>query len=301
MRWLAFLMCGVLAALAWADSSGQATRKRFDWKPAPAAQARSSPATPSLDPLGELKLGIEMKQKDLRDMLVRKVELVRSGNVSSLAWFLLICLVYGVIHALGPGHGKSVVTGYFLARRGSWWQGVALSSAITWVHVGSAVLLLYTLYWVARATVFPSFESGRTGLEKWSALLLMATGSLLMVSAVLGRFRSQKTATAPHGVLATPREMLWVALATGIVPCPAVALVVLFCLVQGMALLGLAGAVAIGLGMALTNISFGLAAVFLRRAMDRGAGRLGRYAEFLHTVLTVAGGALILALGLLLV
>ena len=60
--------------------------------------------------------------------------------------FLVICLLYGMLHALGPGHGKSIVVGYFIARRGRWRQGVALGAGITVTHTMSAVLLLLILY-----------------------------------------------------------------------------------------------------------------------------------------------------------
>ena len=266
---------------------------------------------------------IAEEQKVLREKLTAAISAMKNGDWDAIWKFLAICLVYGMLHALGPGHGKSIVVGYFIARRGRWRQGVALGAGITVTHTMSAVLLLLILYAIFKATVFTAFETGRIGIERASYALIMLTGVLLVAFAIRDVIKSHKgsgcaagidaakasaagsacvTGTAQNGALppvARWREILGVAAVTGIVPCPAVALIVLFCLLNSMVALSLLGAFVICVGMTITNVAFGIAAVAFRKGIDKG-GAHTRIATKIYTVATLAGGVIIFISGLLL-
>ena len=256
---------------------------------------------------------IAEEQKVLREKLTAAISAMKSGDWGAIWKFLLICLVYGMLHALGPGHGKSIVVGYFIARRGRWRQGVALGAGITVTHTMSAVLLLLILYAIFKATVFTAFETGRIGIERASYALIMLTGVLLVVLAIRDVFKSHKgcgccarmesaegaVAESKLPPIARWREILGVAAVTGIVPCPAVALIVLFCLLNSMVALSLLGALVICIGMTITNVAFGIAAVAFRKGIDKGSAHT-HIATKIYTVATLAGGVIIFISGLLL-
>ena len=256
---------------------------------------------------------IAEEQKVLREKLTATISAMKSGDWNAIWKFLAICLVYGMLHALGPGHGKSIVVGYFIARRGRWRQGVALGAGITVTHTMSAVLLLLTLYAIFKAPVFSAFETGRIGIERASYALIMLTGVLLVVLAIRDVFKSHKgcgccarmesaegaVAESKLPPIARWREILGVAAVTGIVPCPAVALIVLFCLLNSMVALSLLGALVICIGMTITNVAFGIAAVAFRKGIDKGSAHT-RIATKIYTVATLAGGVIIFISGLLL-
>ncbi|SHK37439.1 ABC-type nickel/cobalt efflux system, permease component RcnA [Fibrobacter sp. UWOV1] len=265
---------------------------------------------------------IAEEQKVLREKLTAAISAMKSGDWDAIWKFLAICLVYGMLHALGPGHGKSIVVGYFIARRGRWRQGVALGAGITVTHTMSAVLLLLVLYAIFKATVFNAFETGRVGIERASYALIMLTGVLLVVLAIRDVIKSRKGcgcaarldaaegaaqdgACAESGLgsalppVARWREIIGVAAVTGIVPCPAVALIVLFCLLNSMVALSLLGALVICVGMTITNVAFGIAAVAFRKGIDKGSAHT-RIATKIYPVATLAGGVIIFISGLLL-
>ena len=245
---------------------------------------------------------ISQAQKTLREKITAAISSMKSGDWGAIWKFLAICLIYGMLHALGPGHGKSIVVGYFIARRGRWRQGVALGAGITVVHTLSAVLLLLILYAIFKTTVFPAFETSRMGVEKASYILIMITGLLLVVLAIRDLLKRKKI-ESEHSEIMPPtakwREIIGVAAITGIVPCPAVALIVLFCLLNSMVALSLLGALVICIGMTITNVAFGIAAVAFRKGIDAGS-KHSRFATTIYTVATLAGGILIFASGLLL-
>ena len=258
---------------------------------------------------------IAEEQKVLREKLTAAISAMKSGDWDAIWKFLAICLVYGMLHALGPGHGKSIVVGYFIARRGRWRQGIALGAGITVTHTMSAVILLLILYAIFKATVFTAFETGRIGIERASYALIMLTGVLLVVLGIKDFVTQRKQAkiAAEEGTVAQDgavagsklppvarwREILGVAAVTGIVPCPAVALIVLFCLLNSMVALSLLGAFVICIGMTITNVAFGIAAVAFRKGIDKGSAHT-RIATKIYTVATLAGGVIIFISGLLL-
>ena len=301
-------------------------KKRFDVgeaSDAPVATEATvdsvAPAEPAMEPEKPVEKSrsiytvIAEEQKVLREKLTAAISAMKSGDWNAIWKFLAICLVYGMLHALGPGHGKSIVVGYFIARRGRWRQGVALGAGITVTHTMSAVLLLLILYAIFKATVFAAFETGRIGIERASYALVMLTGVLLVVLAIRDVIKSRKgcgcaaridsaegaVAESKLPPIARWREILGVAAVTGIVPCPAVALSVLFCLLNSMVALSLLGALVICIGMTITNVAFGIAAVAFRKGIDKGSAHT-RIATKIYTVATLAGGVIIFVSGLLL-
>lgn len=309
---IVFLLVLLLAVAA----SAAVKKKRFDvgGGEAPAAAEVVTPADDSVSAVASPEMSSEKKQsfytliaqeqKILREKLTAVISAMKAGDWGVIWKFLAICLVYGMLHALGPGHGKSIVVGYFIARRGRWRQGVALGAGITVTHTMSAVLLLLVLYAIFKATVFNAFETGRIGIENASYVLVMLTGVLLVVLGIKD-FITQRNISrnaeghAPLPPIARWREIIGVAAVTGIVPCPAVALIVLFCLLNSMVALSLLGAFVICLGMTITNVAFGIAAVAFRKGIDKGSAHT-RIATKIYTVATLAGGVIIFVSGLLL-
>ena len=311
--------------IAAVSASAAVKKKRFDVSGAGEASAATEVVTPVEDSVANGTMiqpvstaapqktesksfysVIAQEQKILREKLTSAISAMQSGDWSAIWKFLVICLVYGMLHALGPGHGKSIVVGYFIARRGRWRQGVALGAGITVTHTMSAVLLLLILYAIFKATVFNAFETGRIGIENASYVLVMLTGVLLVVLGIKDFITQRKNCrnaeTEGHASLpptARWREVIGVAAVTGIVPCPAVALIVLFCLLNSMVALSLLGAFVICIGMTITNVAFGIAAVAFRKGIDKGSAHT-RIASNIYTVATLAGGVIIFISGLLL-
>lgn len=246
------------------------------------------------------------QQKKLRENIATKITAMKNGESGIIWTFLLICFLYGMLHALGPGHGKSIVVGYFLARKGKWKHGIALGAGITFTHTLSAVILLFVLYGILKAAVFPTFELGRQGIEKVSYGLVCFTGLLLIGIAIhdlVKLLRNRRTDENKTGEVAVSKNTSWkeligVAAVTGIVPCPAVALIVLFCLLNSMVALALASAGAVCVGMTVTNMLFGIAAVALKKGVDKGAAKTGWLAAYIHIVASFAGGLVVFLAGL---
>lgn len=240
-------------------------------------------------------------QKTLREKISLQAYNLKNGQSKSVCFFLLVCFIYGMIHAVGPGHGKTIVASYFIARKGKMLQGVGLGTSITIIHTLSAVVLLFALYGIAKATLFPIFEASRINIEKASYALIILTGILLVGISIREAAKGHSETESAKD--ASWKELLWLAFITGIVPCPAVALVVFFCLLNELPGLALCGAIAIGIGMAVTNTAFGIGAIFIRRGIDRSLARvskLQRYASYINIGISLLCGVCISLLGVFL-
>lgn len=296
---------------AFATNSGAAVKKkRFDVNE---VNELSAPTAVVADtgPLDvshfSLMATLSETQKVLREKLTIQIDSMKAGENSAIWMFLAICFLYGMLHALGPGHGKSIVIGYFLARRSCWRQGIALGAGITFTHTLSAVLLLFVLFGIFRATVFPFFEVGRGGIEKASYILLMITGLLLVGLGIADFIKSRRQPKGKETVgkanlppEARWREIIGVAAITGLVPCPAVALIVLFCLLNSMVALALTGSAFVCMGMTCTNVLFGIVAVAFRKCIDKKTVG-SRFAVKIYALTSVIGGAIIFMSGFLLI
>ncbi|HEY7153876.1 MAG TPA: hypothetical protein VH575_07935, partial [Gemmataceae bacterium] len=58
-----------------------------------------------------------------------------------LAVLLLLAAGFGAVHALTPGHGKTLVAAYLVGERGTAWHAVLLGLTTTLTHTGAVFLL----------------------------------------------------------------------------------------------------------------------------------------------------------------
>lgn len=90
---------------------------------------------------------------------------------------LVIALALGALHALTPGHGKTVVAAYLVGSRGTTWHAIVLGSVVTLTHTGSVFLLgiitLAASQYILPTTIIPF-------LEILSGLLIVGLGLYLL-------------------------------------------------------------------------------------------------------------------------
>src|SRR4051794_554458 len=60
---------------------------------------------------------------------------------TALAAILPLGIVFGAVHALTPGHGKTVLATYLAGSRLAILRGIAVAATLSFTHVGSAVAL----------------------------------------------------------------------------------------------------------------------------------------------------------------
>ncbi len=187
----------------------------------------------------------------------------------SLAKYLLLFVLsigFGVLHSAGPGHGKALVTAYFLKHKDTDQAVSKLSFIISFVHTGTAIVLailfstiLFSLKGIARIKVqgYFSFVSG---------ILIFIVGLWFLIS----KLRGKELSSIREDVDVNRR--LWVVgVLAGIVPCPIALMIMLITISAGIAWIGVTSVLGISCGMYLLLLLVGVVATRSR------AGLLGRF------------------------
>src|SRR5215475_15923283 len=66
---------------------------------------------------------------------------------------ICIAALFGLVHAVMPGHGKTVLVSYFLGRPAKITTGFAASVILVLAHVGSAVVLVLSGFILISRTI----------------------------------------------------------------------------------------------------------------------------------------------------
>jgi nickel/cobalt transporter (NicO) family protein len=171
-----------------------------------------------------------------------------------------LAAVFGMVHALMPGHGKTVIVSYYLGRPAGLLGSVGTSTILVLTHVGSAVLLVLAGAIVIRRTIGGAGRS--PAFEIASAVLVMVIGAWLLFRAI-----------RPHDHAAAATDGRVLAFVTGLVPCPLTTFIMVYAVAQGIVAAGLVVTAGMALGMIATIAAFALAAVLLHdhfmQVMDR--------------------------------
>jgi ABC-type nickel/cobalt efflux system permease component RcnA len=248
-------------------------------------------------------------------------ELIQAEHLSP--WFLftaaLIAIGLGGLHALEPGHGKTIVAAYLVGSKGTARHAALLGMIVTVSHTAGVFALgaitLYASRYIVPEQLYPWLGalSGITiaGLGFYM-LMRRLTGTATDHSHAPGASHGhwmfwKRTADAEAASNTIPcntssaqhvsmTQLFTLGITGGIIPCPAALVVLLSAFALHRIGLGFFLIVAFSIGLAGVLIGFGMAMVYARRFMTR----LQIDGPLTKRWLPVASSAFITVLGLIL-
>lgn len=221
---------------------------------------------------------------------------------------LFFSYIYGLVHAIGPGHGKTLVASYFLSNERSYSKAFFISLAIGVVHTFAAFFLTLAIYFLIETFLAQFMENTVTLTTKISAIIIIAI-ALYLFYKKYKTARAQKvkpafsfSATPPHasscgcGACRVDHNSTDAALivSAGIVPCPGTVTVFIFSLSMGLYVLGFLSALVMSLGMSTIIFASALLSVTLRKKTSVGDPRIKTVLEYLSLAMIFFLGALLL-------
>ncbi len=246
------------------------------------------------------KIGVLQRRLNRR-MTELGHELKKGDNPRPLIVLVFLAFIYGIIHALGPGHGKTVSGSYFLSRKATVRNGIFLGFLIAVIHAVSAVTVVLVLYFILKRGIGASLEHYSRIVRLVSAIAIMMIGIFLLVRRIFRkRKRSAEGAEQKRG-------LFLIAFAVGIVPCPGAVLILLFSMNLNIIVYGIILAFVMSVGMALTISVVCCAVIVAKRGIFRAAdgssavaegkaGAIGLSAvEIFGAIIVIALGAFLLA------
>ena len=258
------------------------------------------------------------------------------GGTANLVLLLPTAIVLGALHALEPGHSKSMMTAFIVAIHGTAAQASLLALSTTVGHT-IVVWVLAVLAWQLQDTAV---------LEKAEPWLLLVGGLLMIMLAlrILGRLAPAGAHGHAHAIghvnshdhhghhhesadahrhddldedahaaahaaelrrqLAkgpvTNVDVAWFGFSGGLMPCPAAFAVLLACFHQKAYGLGIIVVAAFSIGLALMLVGIGVLAAWGAKALTaRRAGleRLTRWAPYVSAGIVLLIGLVVTAQG----
>ena len=205
-------------------------------------------------------------------------------DITALPPLMAGAFLFGMVHALMPGHGKSVLVSYHLGRPSRVLEGVATGTLLAVTHVGSAVLFVMAGVAVISRSLA---DGGRApGFETMSAALIASIGLYLVVRAIWPSHHTHE------------RDGRALAFVTGLIPCPLTTFILTYALTHNKLIYGLAAVIAMLGGVILTLVSFAVGAVTARSQLAAVLQRTEKLRELFGFWLELASAAAVLVLGL---
>jgi nickel/cobalt transporter (NicO) family protein len=250
-------------------------------------------------------------------------QLLHRGEISGSMILLGLCVAFGLgaMHALSPGHGKTIVAAYLVGNRGSFKHAIFLGAMVTFTHTFSVFCLgLATLY--LYKDVLP--DNVIRVLGAISGMSIVWIGAMLLYK----RARSLRGYNhehnhdhghdhhhhhdhdhndhdhdhGPHGHSHVPEgeitlgSLIALGASGGLVPCPSALVLLLSAIALGRVALGLLLLVGFSLGLAAVLMGIGILVLYAKNLLP-DSNRTAQHGAF--RVIPVLSAAVIVCLGLL--
>lgn len=185
-------------------------------------------------------------------------------TLSTILIGIAIAFGFGAVHALSPGHGKTLVSAYFIGSQGTAQQAVLLGLTITFTHTLSIFLLgaiaLFASQYFLPEQSYPilSFVSG-------------LTIGIVGLSLLRKRLHSDSHCHS-HAHAHSPTSfssLVKLGIAGGLIPCPSALVMLLSAVALHQISYGLFLVGGFSLGLASVLVILGVVAIYARQWLER--------------------------------
>jgi len=226
---------------------------------------------------------------------------------------LVVAFSLGAIHALSPGHGKTIVAAYLVGSRGTIKHAIFLGGMVTFTHTISVFFLGFTTLFLSQY-VLP--EKIYPVLGAISGVSIVWIGTMLLVQRarrLRGHDHSHDHEHAhphdhhhghdhgPHGHRHMPEgdvtigSLIALGASGGLVPCPSALVLLLSSIALGRIGLGLLLLVSFSAGLAIVLMAIGVAVLYAKNLLP-DSQQTARHPAF--RLIPVFSAAIIVCLGL---
>ncbi len=239
-------------------------------------------------------------QYSLRNRLTQLTNDIKNTKSKKTLLILIgIALIYGIIHAVGPGHGKTISFSYFLSNNGDVKKGIMLGNLIAFLQVGSAILIVVILYFIIKQSYLVAFEDFRRVIKLISYSLIALIGIFLTFRA-FGNLRKRKFLKTDADFQGNDGNIIPIAISIGMVPCPAAVIVLLFSLSMDILKVGIILTLFMAMGMGITISLVGVLTITIRKNISKVFLGKGAKKAIFQTIAEFTGALLVFVLGVIL-
>jgi ABC-type nickel/cobalt efflux system permease component RcnA/ABC-type uncharacterized transport system substrate-binding protein len=257
--------------------------------------------TPAV-PVEEVEENKETIQENLLKTTMKKIKSLFESikdekNPMTYLFLLFFAFLYGVIHAMGPGHGKTLVASYFLSNDRSYSKAFFISLAIGVVHTFSAFILTLVIYFLVNTLLAQFLDDTVYYTTKISALIIIAIALYLIYKKYLLYRQIEEDKKEPQFKFSTSPVHISTCgctsckvdknstdtaliISAGIIPCPGTTTLFIFAISTGLYYAGFISALVMSLGMSSVIFFSALLSTVVRKKVLRSSDTLKKYLEF---------------------
>jgi len=300
-----------IAAFAFAESPNPLT-------------SSGGPSAVSAPPSGGL-VALAPMLRNLTDRLAQLAGEIRDAKTPApMLALALVSLLYGIFHALGPGHGKTIISTFFLAKDAKLKHSLIAGFLMAIVHAISAMTVVFVLFFIVRSVFSVGFENASKIVQTVSFALVALIGAFMLIQKLRGGAHRHLFSFGPRenedlrkgrdavknrrawragleraSNNVTIRELSGIALASGVVPCPGASAIILVCLSLNVMLAGVVAVAMISVGMGVTVSAIGAIAILAKRGVLKVSAAKGSAGSNLaRRIVEIAGSVVLFAFGL---
>jgi ABC-type nickel/cobalt efflux system permease component RcnA len=238
---------------------------------------------------GEFIYHLNQYQQILNSLIASSFREIDTNGFYGSLFIIGIAFVYGVVHAIGPGHGKAVVAGYFISQKRTLLSVFKMGYSVAIIHTLSAFILTFGLYYLVEGIFSRNFDKSVDLMYNISGGMILLVGLYLVYE--LYRDWNVNNFSDSNETLPQKKHFV-VALSVGIVPCPGVMTILLFSLMLGHLTTGILATIAMSIGMGLT--------ISISAIMAQKSRNLGNKSRFIAKTLQILSPIIVIFIGLFL-
>ncbi len=252
------------------------------------------------EPKSSINSFLEINLKELIDKIkINLNDIKETNSIISLMWLLIFSLVYGIIHALGPGHGKSLVASYFLANDKSYLKATYISSLIGIIHTFSAFIFTLIIYFLVDTFLSNFLGDVTFYTSKISAVIIISIALYLLYKKIPKKQKITKWSSTTHtsscgcSSCNSTTTDLGVIISAGIIPCPGTVTIFIFTLSMGLYFVGFLSALFMSLGMSLIILFSALLSLTIRKKSNREFKHLTKFLDYASLIFILSLGIIL--------
>lgn len=270
----------------------------------------------------EILTSVREGQRLFNEQVLSTLEAIKQDHaILAYGGLALVGFLYGALHAVGPGHGKVVVSSYMLANENSLKRGLVVVGLSSLLQAMTAITLVVGFYYILHITKRQAeyytslLESGSTILIGLLGLWLAVQGLVAFKNVFMPSHRHSHVhhgqvhhhdetscghAHGPSAAELTQKplavSLMAMAVSIGMRPCTGALLLLFFSCALDLVIPGILAVLAMAVGTALTTSLLAVLTVKSKELALRLVKKSDRGLALMHAALRLFGG---LAIGLL--